>query len=351
MATTIKDIARAIGVSHSTVSRALNGDSRISPETRWKVLRAAEEVGYRPNLSARGLARRQVLSIGLVIPHVSDAFYGRIVHGVDQVSFESGFNLVLYITHADRRREMAALDQIAQRRVDGLILIVRKVEAEAIIRLRHQQVPLVLLMHRIRGAEIDNVRVDNVDGAFKAVTHLVQLGHQRIAFIGGPSDAPDNRERHKGYRLALSEAGMPVDPALTFKGDFTEASGRAAASAMLKLPQGERPTAIFAGNDRMAIGAIEALLAQGIQVPEDVAVVGFDDIVPASYVRPALTTVRQRTDEMGAVSTRLLIDRLRGDVGGCREILLKTELIIRQSCGGATGAADLTSAGRLSPNG
>ena len=205
---TIKDIAKAVGVAHSTVSRALNGDPRISQATREKVLRVARELNYQPNVSARGLVRRQVLSIGLVVPDVSEPFYGRIVEGVDRVTYDAGFNLVLYITHADREREIAALEQIRQGRVDGLILMIRKAKSELVIEMKREGVPLVLLLQEIPGSGIDSVRVDNVGGALKAVRHLIDAGHRRIAFITGPSHAPDARERRRGYRMALEQAGI-----------------------------------------------------------------------------------------------------------------------------------------------
>lgn len=330
---TIKDVAKAVGVAHSTVSRALNGDPRISQETRERVLRAARELNYQPNLSARGLVRRKVLSIGLVVPDVSEPFYGRIVEGVDRVTYAAGFNLVLYLTHADRRREIAALEQIRQGRVDGLILMIRKAKSQAVIELKQQGVPLVLLLQEIRGSGIDSVRVDNVEGAVLAVQHLLAGGHRRIAFIAGPSLAPDSQERHKGYKLALERAGIAYDARLVVRGDFSFASGARAAEKLLNLPAEERPTAIFAANDHMAMGAIKHLSERGVHVPQDVAVVGFDDIAPAAYFRPALTTVRQPVEESARQAAELLIGRLQGSVRETREILLKTELVVRESCG------------------
>lgn len=330
---TIKDIAKAIGVAHSTVSRALNGDPRISEATREKVLRAARELNYHPNLSAKGLVRRQVLSIGLVIPDVTEPFYGRIVEGVDRVTYEAGFNLVLYITHADREREIAALEQIRQGRVDGLILMIRKAKAEAVIGMEGKGVPLVLLLQRIPGSGIDSVRVDNEGGASRAVCHLIEGGHRRIAMISGPSHAPDARERRRGYQRALKIKGISCDRELVVSGDYTFASGYRAVDKLMSVPVRQRPTAIFAANDHMAMGAIKRLTERGVGVPGDVAVVGFDDIAPSAYYRPSLTTVRQPIEESARQAAELLIGRIRDAVHEPRDIILGTELVVRESCG------------------
>lgn len=331
--TTIKDIAKAIGVAHSTVSRALNGDPRISAATREKVLRAAQELNYRPNLSAKGLARRRVLSVGLVVPDVSEPFYGRIVAGVDRVTYDAGFNLVLYLTHADRERELAALEQIRQGRVDGLILMIRKAKAEAVIEMQREGVPLVLLLQEIPGSGIGSVRVDNAGGAIKAVRHLAAGGHRRIAMIVGPSHAPDSRERRRGYRQALKEEGIPFEPEMIARGDYSFKSGYRAVDKLMSLPASRRPTAIFAANDHMAMGAIKRLTEIGVSVPGDVAVIGFDDIAPAAYYRPALTTVRQPIEESARRAAELLIGRIQGTVSELPEVELGTELVVRESCG------------------
>src|SRR5690606_8054661 len=206
--------------------------------------RAAQELNYRPNLSAKGLARRRVLSVGLVLPDVSEPFYGRIVAGVDRVTYDAGFNLVLYLTHADRERELAALEQIRQGRVDGLILMIRKAKAEAVIEMQREGVPLVLLLQEIPGSGIGSVRVDNAGGAIKAVRHLAAGGHRRIAMIVGPSHAPDSRERRRGYRQALKEEGIPFEPEMIARGDYSFKSGYRAVDKLMSLPASRRPTAI-----------------------------------------------------------------------------------------------------------
>lgn len=332
MPVTIKDIARELGVAHSTVSRAIHDDPRISRETKQRVLEAVTRLGYRPNAAARGLVSRRIHAVGLVIPGVADMFYGRIVDGVDRAAYEAGFGLSLYLTHGERRRELDALAQVSERRVDGLIVMMRRSPKKVLLELAQQDIPLVLIEPQSLGLGIDSVRVDNRDGGYQAVRHLLNLGHRRIAFIAGPEGQRESRERWQGYRQALAEAGLSYDPELIQPGDYTEAGGTAAVQRWLQLPPARRPTAIFASNDRTAIGAVGALQAAGVCVPQEVSVIGYDDITAAAYARPALTTIRQPIEEMGATAARLLIDRLiQRRKSGCQEVLLKTELVVRQS--------------------
>lgn len=339
---TIKDIAKYVGVAHSTVSRALNGDPRITAATREKVLAAAKRLGYRPNLSARALVKRRVLSIGLMIPEVTEPFYGRIVEGADQVTYTEGFNLILYLTHADPHREMAAFDQIKKGRVDGVILMIRQAKASAAFDILRAGVPVVLLLQQIPDAPIDHVRIDNILGARKAVEHLLNLGHKRIGFITGPQDALDAEERLIGYRQALEQTQLPFESALVFSGDFTPSSGERAVEQIMQFEPAMRPTAIFAANDQMAMGAIKALGERGIRIPQDMAVIGFDDIEPASYFRPALTTVRQPIEEAARTAASMLVERINQSDSDRetsslpeqgRVAVLDTELIVRESCG------------------
>ncbi|NLN28849.1 MAG: LacI family transcriptional regulator [Firmicutes bacterium] len=334
MGPTIKDIAKEVGVSHSTVSRALNGDPRISAATRQKVLEAAERLGYQPNLSGRGLAHGKVFSIGLVIPDILEPFFARVVNGVSQVAYRAGFNLILYLTHADRRMEMAALQQIGHGRVDGMIIMARKVGRQSVLALRRHKVPIVLLIETMPEAGFDGVRVNNEGGAMQAVNHLLGLGHKRIACITGPRHASDARERLRGYRQAIRAAGVDPDAeGLIFKGNFTEQSGAEAVDRMIQLPPDRRPTAIVAMNDATALGAMNRLARHGIVVPDEMAVVGFDDMPFARFVHPGLTTVRQPIEELGKAAADLLIARIRGEVKEYREVVLNTQLIVRESCG------------------
>ena len=186
MPVTIKDIARELGVAHSTVSRAIHDDPRISRETKQRVLEAVTRLGYRPNAAARGLVSRRIHAVGLVIPGVADMFYGRIVDGVDRAAYEAGFGLSLYLTHGERRRELDALAQVSERRVDGLIVMMRRSPKKVLLELAQQDIPLVLIEPQSLGLGIDSVRVDNRDGGYQAVRHLLNLGHRRIAFIAGP---------------------------------------------------------------------------------------------------------------------------------------------------------------------
>lgn len=342
MPVTIKDIARELGIAHSTVSRAIHDDPRISRETKQRVLEAVARLGYRPNAAARGLVSRRMQAIGLVIPGVADMFYGRIVDGVDRAAYEAGFGLSLYLTHGERRRELDALAQVSERRVDGLIVMARRIPNNVLLDLARQEIPLVLLEPQDLGLGIDSVRVDNRDGAYKAVRYLLDLGHRRIGFIAGPKGQRESLERWQGYRQALAEVGLPYQPELVQPGDYTEAGGAAAVQRWLQLGPAKRPTAIFASNDRSAIGAMAALQEAGVRVPEEISVMGYDDIAAAAYSRPAITTMRQPIEEMGATAARLLIDRLvRQRKSGWQEVLLKAELVIRESTAGVAEAENL----------
>ncbi|MBE3583516.1 MAG: LacI family DNA-binding transcriptional regulator [Limnochordaceae bacterium] len=333
---TIKDVARELGVAHSTVSRAIHNDPRISAETRSRVLAMAEKMGYRPNAAARGLVCRRMQAIGLVIPAVADSFFGQITDGVDRVTYDAGFSLSLYVTHGELRRELDVLSRLSERRVDGLILMVRRLPRKLLLSLAEQPIPIVFVEPQVVGLGFDCVRVDNRDGERQAVRHLLELGHRRIAFISGPKDSRESRERLAGYREALLTAGVTPDPQLVLPGEYTEAAGAAAAQRVLEMPAEQRPTALVAFNDRIAIGAMSALQQAGLEIPRDMSLVGYDDILPATYVRPQLTTVHQPIEEMGAAAARLLIDRLsrrrgpRANRNG-QEVLLRAALVQRQS--------------------
>ncbi len=331
MAVTIRDIAKKLGTSHSTVSRALRNDPRISAAMRAKVQEVARELGYRANAVARGLVSRRLRSVALIIPDVVDPFYARIVQGVDVVTHKHGYSLVLYITHSDPQRELAAVEAAGEHRYDGAILFRRHVPTERLRHLVEVGTPLVLMTRSEPGLPVDAVRVDDVDGGFQATAHLLEAGHQRVGFLGGPEAESETRERLTGYRRALAAFGLPYREEWHWHGDFTEKSGQRVAAAIAALPPDQRPTAVFAANDRMAIGLLAACRERGLLVPDELAIVGYDDIEPSQYVVPPLSTVRQPTLEMGMEAARLMIERLEGSTAPPREVLLKTEVIVRGS--------------------
>lgn len=332
MAVTMRDIAKKLNISHTTVSRALRGDRRISQATRARVLAAAEEMGYRINVPARALASKRMCSVALVVPDVLDPFYAGIIAGVDEVTQRHGYSLLLYISHSDPQRERSALAEAAEGRYDGTIFFRRQLPADELKAACHSGVPMVLLTRHEPQLAVDCVRVDDVDGGYRATAFLIGLGHRRIGFIGGPPDQHETRDRFAGYEKALRERGLSPNRDWIWHGGFSEADGRRAAEAMVQLPENNRPTAIFAANDRMAIGLIYRLGELGLNVPQHVSVIGYDDIEPCKFVVPKLTTIRQPTHEMGARAAELLIGRLRGEKARPQEVVLKTELVVRDSC-------------------
>lgn len=329
---TIRDVARVAGVSQSTVSRALNASGYVSDRTRRKVLETARALGFRPNFLARSLKRKATRTLGLVIPDITNPFFPAIVRGVEDTAVRAGYSVVLTNTDNEPERERNALAQLREKWVDGLIVVPQADAAPHLRALAAAGVPLVVIDRIPAGLDVDAVRSDNLRGAYLAVRHLLALGHRRIAHIRGPESSSTGRERQQGYRQALEEAGVPCDPALVVDGDFRFKGGLRAAS--LLLDRRSRPTAIFAANDLMAMGALHAAAAAGIAVPAELAVVGFDDIMPAALVSPPLTTVAQATYRLGARAAELLIDRLEGRWSGPgRQVILEPELVIRSSCG------------------
>ena len=328
MRVTIHDIAKLLGVSPSTVSRALSGKGRISPAMREKIRQVAEELGYRPNALARGLATHRTGEVGVVIherhlPLDERSFYGVILEAIEAELAQHGYH-VLFSTLGDQLFPRC----VEERRVDGLIILGTDV-SEDLVRSLAQIVPLVLVDHALPG--IPSVVGDNVGGAKLATAHLLEHGHREVAFVAETLTDPSFRARFEGYQLALKERGLRV------RKDFVVEGGRRSDSdrvAMEKLLGGKRlPTAIFAANDFMAVGAIKALTKAGFRVPKDVAVVGFDDGALATVVHPPLTTVRVPRVEMGRASARKLLRLLRGEEMTPVVEVLPTTLTVRASCG------------------
>lgn len=313
-------------MSISTVSRVMNGLDRVHPETRQRVLGVIEALRYQPSAYARGLATQRTHTIGFVIPTISDPFYLGIVRGVEAGAVAEGYSL-LVVSQLTRMDETRVLELFTQKRVDGLVVVGVAVPPEVLAQLRAQGFPVALLQQQ---NEPSTFAVDNYGGARLITEHLLGLGYRQIAYIAGSDDTPDNAERFRGFNASLRRAGLAFDRALFVQGDFLQGSG-AEAVATLRA-RGVSFGAIFASNDQMAIDAILALRESGVRVPDDVAVVGFDDIPLARYVAPPLTTVRQPSYELGLEATRAVLAALRGEVLP-EGVILPAELVVRESCG------------------
>jgi LacI family transcriptional regulator len=341
---TIRDVADRAGVSPTTVSFVLNDvqGPNLRDETRQRVLEAARALGYVPSAAARSLVSGQTSTIGLVIFDAAqipvDAFLPQMLYSLNKVSRECGFR-VLMEPIEDIRRPEAYLDLVHSRQIDGLIVLNRRAEDRQLLQLIESGFPVVLI-GRLDHPSACYVGTDDVGLSCKATEHLLKLGHERIVHIGyAPASYLGAQARLIGYRQALREAGIPYDEALVRFADHSAASGYLEMGPLLDLAP--RPTALFAGNDTVAIGAMAAIHERGLRIPEDIAVVGYDDLPNARYTRPPLTTIRSKPFEVGRRAGEMLIGLIQGEEPEETQVIIEGEFVIRESCG-----ANSTEAGR-----
>lgn len=332
----IEDIARAAGVSHSTVSRALHESPLISADTRERIQRLADEMGYMPNAIAQSLQTRRTSTIGLVITSIADPFLGDVVKGVEEVARAAGFSVLLSASHNDRGQEMAIIETFHRRRVDGILAYSSRITNEYKKRLDHIRVPTVLVNSQAEPQDesLHWVAVDDRLGARLAVEHLLQLGHHFIGYIGLNSRPWSNRQRLQGYRSALAIADVPYRDELVIIASGGEASHEedaAAGQTSLPLLLDAGATAVFCYNDMVAIGALMACQERSIAVPHELSIIGFDDIKTASYVSPPLTTIHQPKVQLGRLAAQVLLDLLQNRPG--RNHMLPPTLVLRGSTG------------------
>ncbi|MCM3265699.1 MULTISPECIES: LacI family DNA-binding transcriptional regulator [Streptomyces] len=330
---TLNAVAARAGVGRGTVSRVINGSPKVSARSRAAVERAIAELGYVPNRAARSLATRRTDSVALVVPEAetrlfTEPYFSGIIPGVSAGLADSGLQMLLVLPR-DEKEYTRLADYLSAQRVDGVLLMSVRSEDTLPDRLRELAVPTVLAGRRSREEPLRHVRCDNRGGARDAVRHLLARGRATVGTITGPLHMDAARDRLDGYREALREAGADAGEELVAQGDFTEAGGRAAMRELLR----RHPAldAVFAASDVMASGAVLELRAAGRRVPEDVAVIGFDDSIVARHIDPPLTSVRQPLQEMGRAMARLLLDEIAGPDSGRHEVVLPTELIVRAS--------------------
>lgn len=324
---TIRDVAHESGVSRQTVSRVINGDPRVAPATREHVEAAIARLGFRPNLIAQSMARGRTHTLACLAPNLTDFTFASIIEGAEAEARQHGYFL-LSSSAPDAPAFAALVEQLVlQRRVDGVLVINPYIDE----RYQHlsAEAPLVLVGARSRDARLGSVSLDEQAAARIAVTHLVGLGHTRVAVVHGPLTEDCSQDRNAGYAAALQSAGLTLDPGLVVGGDWSATSGHAAISRLLQA--GREFTAVFAQNDRMAVGAVRALREAGRRVPDDISVMGFDDIPLASYFDPPLTTMRQDMPRIGRQAARLLIQALESADTPPQHINLPAELVVRQS--------------------
>jgi LacI family transcriptional regulator len=324
---TIVDVAREASVSLATTSRVINNKFHVRPEKRERVLRAMARLGYTVNRQARSLRGGHSHMVGLVVRDVGTAYAGEIVRGIDLELAGSQYDLMLYTTHRRNTQESEYVTMLSRGMADGLLLILPR-EPQAYLRaLRERGFPHVLIDHQ----GVDNrgpaVGATNWQGAFDATQYLIELGHRRVGFITGDMELGCARDRLAGYQAALKQFALPGDPALVREGDFFQTRGYTAAAELLALP--DPPTAIFASNDVMAFGIMEAVRDHHLRIPDDISIVGFDDVPQATQVHPPLTTVRQPLEQMGRAAAKLLLEIIAEPDNPLPRIELPTELVIR----------------------
>jgi LacI family transcriptional regulator len=325
----MQDVAERAGVSVTTVSHVINETRPVSDDLRQRVLAAMGELGYQPNALARSLRRKKTQTLGMIVPDSANPFFAEVARGIEDASFEQGYSVILCNSESDLAKELLYTNVLVEKQVDGILFVAAGVSTEHILTLQARRMPLVIVDRDIPGVAVDSVLTDNARGGWLAVRHLVDLGHRRIGCIAGPSDLTPSAERVTGYRQALQEGDIPVNETLIVKGDFQYESGYRAARQLLAMD--DPPTAIFACNDLMAVGAIRAALELGRQVPTSLSVVGFDDVRLASFTNPPLTTITQPKYEMGTLAATMLLERMRDRDMPPRRQLLDISLMIRQS--------------------
>lgn len=324
---TLRDVAREAQVSTATVSRVINGHGNVSELTRARIETVIQRLRYVPDSAARTLSTGLTHTIGVLLPDLHGEFFSEIIRGVDGAARRRGLNLLLFGIHGSVAEATLAVRAL-KGRVDGLLVMSPYADSAYLDEQSTDGTPVVVINSPLRGDSLSSLRVDNRGGARRMVEHLVTVGHRRIAFVGGPADNFDAAERLAGYCEAVA-AHADVREVL-LPGDFTEDSGLRAGERLLQL--GERPDAVFAANDMMALGCLRALRDAGVSVPGDVAVVGFDDIPLARYVTPALTTVRVPMADLGARALDGLADAIESDTSRTLTETLATELVVRDSC-------------------
>jgi LacI family transcriptional regulator len=327
---TIFDIAKAAGVSYSTVSRVATNFDRVNPETRQRVLAVMEEMGYVANLHARSLARGQSQIIGLLVHVLGTEYIGEIIRGIEEELSEVGYDLMLYTTHRQKGKEAEYVSTITKGLADGLLLVVPMGREGYLDALREVNFPHVLVDEDGINIPSPSVGTTNRKGAYDATHYLLELKHKRIAFITDVMDLNTAVERLKGYQAALEEYGIPYDDNLVQQDNFVRLDTRIPTEKLLSLP--EPPTAILTSSDPVAFRVMEILREHNLDIPKDVSVVGFDDIPHASLVYPKLTTVYQPLYEMGKTAARMLLERIRDINLPVQHIQLENKLVIRDSC-------------------
>ncbi|OMP66987.1 LacI family DNA-binding transcriptional regulator [Domibacillus epiphyticus] len=325
----IKDVAQKANVSTATVSRVISKPEAVKEETSKKVLKAIQELNYQPNVLARQLRRLETKTILVIVPDITNTFFSKVLRGIESVAVSNGYKVILGDAGNDVEREEEYLNVLRQKQADGIVMLTARMET-GVIEKFSVDYPLVLACEYIEGSTIPTVSIDNVSSARKATEYLIALGHEKIGTITGPLNVVLGKDRLKGYTQAMARHNLSVEPFLVQEGTFTFDSGY---NMMMKfLALSNPPTAVFAANDEMAFGAVKAVKSRGLRVPEDVSVIGFDDIEFSAIFEPPLTTISQPTFEIGTKAMELLLKLMNEDEITRNQYILEDSLIERDSC-------------------
>ncbi|NSW90804.1 MAG: LacI family DNA-binding transcriptional regulator [Firmicutes bacterium] len=334
MSATLKDVAKKLNISVSTVSRVVNDKSYVSPKTREKVLKALEEMNYSPNQVARSLKKKSTNTIGIVVPDISEVFFAHVIKGIDEVLSNNGYSIILCDTGEKPEKEELYLNLLIEKQIDGIILATVSKKHVTLQRIIDKALPVIFidnLPNLKRG--YDSVMIDNSKASYIAVEHLIKLGHRNIGIITGKQDETTGYERLLGYKKALQDNNIKVDENLITIGDFKEKSGYE--NMKILLERNKDITAVYVVSSKMTYGAIKAITERGLKIPKDIALVGFDVHDPSGLITPSITTMIQPEEHIGQVAAELILKRLKEN--GERhnqKIILEPELLIRDSCGG-----------------
>jgi LacI family transcriptional regulator len=329
--TNILEVAKQAGVSPTTVSHVINNTRFVAESTRQRVLAAMDQLGYQPNALARSLRRGETKTLGLILPDSANPFFAEIGQEIENAAFQNGYSVILCNTEGEAEKESVYTNVLSTKQVDGMIFVAAGEKSDSISTLLRQKLPLVLVDRDLGDVQVDAVLTDNFQGGQLAARHLIELDHRRVACVTGPSNLTPSAQRAIGFCSAMADAGLPLDPSFILRGDFTAESGYQAALAVLS--RADRPTALFACNDMMALGVLRAASELGLSVPRDLSIVGYDDIKLCAYLIPPLTSVAQPKAQIGQIAIEMVTGRINDKNNSTRRIVLSTRLVVRQSTG------------------
>ena len=338
---TIRDVAKLADVSHMTVSRVMNNDPRVKPETRERILKLINDLRYRPDPTARMFASRKSFLLGLIVSDIRNPFYAELARGIEEETYKNGYSVLFCSTDNRPERIDNYVNHMIGAGVEGIMFASARLKEPIVEQLISERFPIVLMNRKIAGNNCNYVVIDNCKGAYDITKYLIGSGYKRIGLVSGPNSLSTGKERLNGYKKALAEHGIEIKSDYIFQGPFTKETGYEGALKLLNIKS--RPDALFAGNDYIAMGVLDAIEEKGLRVPRDIAVVGFDDTEFASNKRINLTTVSQRQFEMGSLGAKILINYIESKQSNyVHQIVLEPKIIIRESCGNRTKNAQKT---------